>query len=184
MENSRIIVIESTLTVNHKTIQTTVRKKKIIKIDHLILLKKEKQLPKQIKKLFSVIIPKQLKIFKSIKKNQNYKSSTTKNQRQLYHVQSTNETIPEPPGIDNMETSRKQLSQLNCESKIVINMLELEHGYKTPIDTSFYQNDNPNSKIHESKQIMKTTYKHPSYIENHSNVKTFTKIHKPKYPHL
>ena len=30
-------------------------------------------------------------------------------------------------------------------------MLELEHGYKTPIDTSFYQNDNPNSKFHESK---------------------------------
>ena len=68
MENSRIIVIETTLTVNHKTIQTTDRIKTIIKIDHLILLKKKK-LPKQIKKLFSVIIPKQLKIFKWTKQN-------------------------------------------------------------------------------------------------------------------
>ena len=41
MENSRIIVIETTLTVNHKTIQTTDRIKTIIKIDHLILLKKK-----------------------------------------------------------------------------------------------------------------------------------------------
>ena len=39
-----------------------------------------------------------------------------KDQRQINQVQATDETTPEPPGIENTESSEVQLNHLNCES--------------------------------------------------------------------
>ena len=108
MENSRKIVIETTLTVNHKTIQTTDRIKIIIKIDPVILLKKRNNNYQNRLRNYSQLSYQNNSKY-SDRQNQNYKISTTKNQRQFYHVQPTNQTIPEPPGIDNTETSRDNL---------------------------------------------------------------------------
>ena len=55
------------------------------------------------------------KAHKINKQNQNYRISTTKNQKQINQVQSTNKISPNPPGIGNTETSELQLSHINCE---------------------------------------------------------------------
>ena len=70
---------------------------------------------------------------------QNYRSSTLKHQRQLNQVQSTADTQPDLPGIENNESPELQLNQINCESTdsesdrentISINMINVENDYE------------------------------------------------------
>ena len=69
---------------------------------------------------------------------QNY-SSTPKNQRQINQVQSTEETQPDPSGIDNNESTELQLNRINCESTdsesdtentISTNLKHADHDYE------------------------------------------------------
>ena len=87
---------------------------------------------------------------------QNYGSNTPKYQRQINQVQSTEETQPDPPPpvIDNNESTKLQLNNINCEftdsesdteNTISINMTNVENDYEPiineqPIYSHIYQN--------------------------------------------
>ena len=71
-----------------------------------------------------------------------YRSNTPKLQRQINQVQTTEETISDPPGIDSTKNTELQLNHINCESTdsesdtentISTNMIKLENDYETVI---------------------------------------------------
>ena len=71
-----------------------------------------------------------------------YGSNTPKLQRQINQVQTTEETISDPPGIDSTKNTELQLNHINCESTdsesdtentISTNMIKLENDYETVI---------------------------------------------------
>ena len=49
------------------------------------------------------------------KQNDNNRSSTPKNQRQINQVQTTSEATPDPPGIENTESLVMQPNHKHCE---------------------------------------------------------------------
>ena len=78
---------------------------------------------------------------------QNYRSSTPKHQRQIKKVQSTEQILSDPPGIDNTESSELQLNHIICEFRddeiktektISIKMLKVEIEYEVPTESNFY----------------------------------------------
>ena len=83
-----------------------------------------------------------------------YRSNTTKHQRQINQVQTTEETNSYPPGIGNTESTELQLDHIDCEStdsesdtenKTSVNMIEVENEYEIvmyeqPFHSHVYEN--------------------------------------------
>ena len=67
-----------------------------------------------------------------------YRSSTPKHQRHINQVQTNEETLSDPPGIDDTGSNELQLNHINCESSdtesdtdntISVNMITVENDY-------------------------------------------------------
>ena len=86
-----------------------------------------------------------------------YRSNTTKHQRQINQVQTTEETTSDRPGIagfDDTENIELQLNHINCEStdsesdtnnNILVNMIKVENYYESiiyeqPFTSHIYEN--------------------------------------------
>ena len=110
----------------------------------------------------------------------------------MNQVQSTNETRPYPPGIDNTETSELQLNHIHFESTddksdtkstLIINKFETNHEYKKPIESNYYKNDSIN--FQETKNSQATMNYTPHTIEKISSLnnvyqKTTNKVPTPQ----
>ena len=87
---------------DHETIQTKDQSLIIITIDHVKFPRIESLFIQIDKKLFSFT---QWEKYTNQNSQQNYRSSTSKHQRQINQVQSTEETQSDPPGIDTTNKS-------------------------------------------------------------------------------
>ena len=55
--------------------------------------------------------------------------------------------------------------QSENENTLVINMLRIEHEIGTPIEASYYQNENPNSEPQEPKKNWDNIYYTPHIVK-------------------
>ena len=94
----------------------------------------------------------------SASQSQNYRNSTPKHQRQINQVEPTDETYPDPPGIENTEILEIQFNHIHCETTdeksdaentLLTNMLHIKNEYETPNNSNYYQN-NTNTLILKS----------------------------------